>query len=297
MTGLFPTHPALKKLKPMTISYWNGRYLPLDEVHVSPLDRGFLFADGLYEVTAAYNGRLFEPEAHIARLQRGMASLRIDTGLSAGDWLAIMERLAADSGIAGDLTVYLQVTRGAAASRGHGFPAGVAPSVFGMTSPLKRPPAAWREQGVAAITIPDIRWLRCDLKSIALLGSVLAQQAATDAGVVDAIQLRDGVVTEGAATNVFVVKDGAVATPANDSRILEGITRTVILRLAAEHGLALEERDVAAAELDAADEIWIASTTKEITPVTRLNGKPVGTGAPGPVWRRLFPLFAERLGR
>ncbi|AWB06691.1 D-alanine aminotransferase (plasmid) [Azospirillum humicireducens] len=281
----------------MTISYWNGRYLPLDEVHVSPLDRGFLFADGLYEVTAAYNGRLFEPEAHIARLQRGMAELRIDCALSAGDWMAIMERLAVDSGIDGDLTVYLQVTRGAASSRGHAFPAGVTPSVFGMASPLKRPPASWRDQGVAAITIPDIRWGRCDLKTVALLGSVLAQQAATDAGVVDALQLRDGLVTEGAATNIFVVKDGVIATPLNDTRILEGITRTVILRLAAEAGLRLEERDIPAAELDAADEIWIASTTKEITPVTSLNGKPVGTGAPGMVWRRMFALFAERLGR
>lgn len=281
----------------MTISYWNGRYLPLDEVHVSPLDRGFLFADGLYEVTAAYNGRLFEPEAHIARLQRGMAELRIDCALSAGDWMAIMERLAVDSGIDGDLTVYLQVTRGAASSRGHAFPAGVTPSVFGMASPLKRPPASWRDQGVAAITIPDIRWGRCDLKTVALLGSVLAQQAATDAGVVDALQLRDGLVTEGAATNIFVVKDGVIATPLNDNRILEGITRTVIFRLAAEAGLRLEERDIPAAELDAADEIWIASTTKEITPITSLNGKPVGTGAPGMVWRRMFALFAERLGR
>lgn len=281
----------------MTISYWNGRYLPLDEVQVSPLDRGFLFADGLYEVTAAYNGQLFEPAAHIARLQRGMAALRIDCTLSAGDWMGIMERLAVDSGIDGDLTVYLQVTRGAAASRGHAFPAGVTPSVFGMVSPLKRPPAAWRDQGVSAITIPDIRWGRCDLKTIALLGSVLAQQAATDAGVVDALQLRDGMVTEGAATNIFVVKDGVIATPVNDPRILEGITRTVILRLAAENGLRLEERDIPAAELDAADEIWIASTTKEITPVTMLNGKPVGTGAPGMVWRRMFALFAERLGR
>ena len=281
----------------MTISYWNGRYLPLDEVHVSPLDRGFLFADGLYEVTAAYQGRLFEPEAHIARLQRGLSELRIDCTLSADDWLGIMQRLAASSGIDGDLTVYLQVTRGAAAGRGHAFPAGVTPSVFGMVSPQKRPPAAWRDQGVAAITIPDIRWGRCDLKTVALLGSVLAQQAATDAGVVDALQLRDGLVTEGAATNIFVVKDGVIATPVNDTRILEGITRTVILRLAAEAGLRLEERDIPAAELDGADEIWISSTTKEITPVTSLNGKPVGSGAPGMLWRRMFGLFAERLGR
>ncbi len=281
----------------MTISYWNGRYLPLDQVQVSPLDRGFLFADGLYEVTAAYNGRLFEAEAHIARLQRGLAALRIDTGMSAADWLAILERLTAESGIDGDLTVYLQVTRGAAATRAHGFPAGVAPTVFGMVSPLKRPAATWREQGVAALTMPDIRWGRCDLKTIALLGSVLAQQAATDAGVVDAIQIRDGFVTEGAATNVFVVKDGTIATPVADHRILVGITRQVIQRLAATAGVPFVERDVRAIELATADEVWIASTTKEITPVTTIDGRPVGTGTPGPVWGRIAALFAESQGR
>lgn len=281
----------------MTISYWNGRYLPLDQVQVSPLDRGFLFADGLYEVTAAYNGRLFEAEAHIARLQRGLAALRIDTGMSAGDWLGILERLTAESGIDGDLTVYLQVTRGAATTRAHGFPAGVAPTVFGMVSPLKRPAAAWREQGVAALTMPDIRWGRCDLKTIALLGSVLAQQAATDAGVVDAIQIRDGFVTEGAATNVFVVKDGTIATPVADHRILVGITRQVIQRLAATAGVPFVERDVRAIELATADEVWIASTTKEITPVTTIDGRPVGTGTPGPVWGRIAALFAESQGR
>jgi D-alanine transaminase len=281
----------------MTISYWNGRYLPLDQVQVSPLDRGFLFADGLYEVTAAYNGRLFEGEAHVARLQRGLASLRIETGMSDGDWLAILERLTAESGIDGDLTVYLQVTRGAAASRAHGFPAGVKPTVFGMVSPLKRPPDSWREQGVAALTMPDIRWGRCDLKTIALLGSVLAQQAATDAGVTDAIQIRDGFVTEGAATNVFVVKDGVIATPVADHRILVGITRQVIQRLAATAGLPFVERDVRAIELAAADEVWIASTTKEITPVTTIDGRLVGTGKPGPAWSRVAALFAESQGR
>lgn len=281
----------------MTISYWNGRYLPLDQVQVSPLDRGFLFADGLYEVTAAYNGRLFEAEAHVARLQRGLAALRIDTGMSDGDWLAILERLTAESGVDGDLTVYLHVTRGAAAARAHGFPAGVTPTIFGMVSPLKRPPDSWRAQGVAALTMPDIRWGRCDLKTIALLGSVLAQQAATDAGVTDAIQIRDGFVTEGAATNVFVVKDGVIATPVADHRILVGITRQVIQRLATTAGLPFVERDVRAIELATADEVWIASTTKEITPVTTIDGRLVGTGKPGPVWSRVAALFAESQGR
>lgn len=281
----------------MTIAFWNGDYLPLDEIRVSPLDRGFLFADGLYEVAAAYQGRLFEPQAHIRRLQRGLAELRIDTGWSDADWLTLMEEMLRRSGLQGDQAVYIQVTRGASTSRGHAFPAGVKPTIFAMPSALKRPPESWRSEGVAAITTPDIRWSRCDLKTVGLLGSVLAQQKAVEQGVVDAIQLRDGLVTEGAATNVFVVRSGAIATPKADHRILPGITRGVVLEVAAEAGLPVAERDVAANELATADEVWITSTSKEITAVTRIDGRPVGTGKPGPVWTALDARFQQRIGR
>lgn len=280
----------------MTLAYWNGEFLPLDQVHVSPLDRGFLFADGIYEVVSAYAGRLFEAPPHVSRLQRGLAALRIETGRTDADWLALFEEMVSRSGIAGDSSVYLQVTRGAGASRSHPFPAGVAPSIFAMVTPLKRPPQEWLSDGVAAITFEDIRWSRCDLKTVGLLGSVLAQQAAVEAGVVDAIQHRDGLVTEGSASNVLVVRDGRIVTPPTDHRILPGITRAVVLDLAREAGYPVEERDLPLAELKAADEVWITSTGKEITPVVRLDGAPVGPGRPGPVQVDLHKRFQERIG-
>ncbi len=282
----------------MTTAYWNGEFLPLDAIHVSPLDRGFLFGDGVYEVTAAYGGRLFEAEAHVRRLQRGLSELRIETDLSSEGWLSLMTELLDRSGLKDPAALYLQVTRGAAASRTHIAPPGIQATVFGMVSPLSRPPESWRTQGVTAVTMPDLRWSRCDLKTIALLGSVMVQQNAVDHGVVDSIQLRDGLVTEGAATNVFVVKNGAIATPKVDHRILEGITRTIVRDLIAESGFSpLVERDVAAIELATADEVWITSTTKEITPVTTLDGRPVGAGKPGPVWQDIFARFEARIAR
>lgn len=281
----------------MTIAYWNGEFLPLDQVHVSPLDRGFLFADGLYEVAAAYGGRLFEVEAHVRRLRRGLSELRIEAGRSDDDWIALFGEMVCRSGIEGDSAVYLQVTRGAAASRGHAFPAGVTPSVFATVSPLKRPPESWRSEGVAAITVPDIRWSRCDLKTVGLLGSVLAQQQAVEAGVVDAIQIRDGLVTEGSSTNVFIVRDGTIVTPPADHRILPGITRNVVLELARQTAHAVVERDIGAWQLSVADEVWITSTSKEVTAVTRIDGRPVGTGKPGPVWAELHALLQARIAR
>ncbi|HYG85759.1 MAG TPA: aminotransferase class IV [Azospirillum sp.] len=281
----------------MTAAYCNGEFLPLEAIRVSPLDRGFLFGEGIYEVTAVYGGRLFEPDAHVRRLQRGLDELRIDAGRTDEDWRRLMEELVRRSGLDGAATVYLQVTRGAAASRTHIAPAGIRPTVFGMIAPLKLPPESWRTEGVTAVTMQDARWSRCDLKSISLLGSVMAQQNAADNGVVDSLQLRNGLVTEGAATNIFVVRDGAIATPKADHRILAGITRAVILELAAEAGLPHAERDVTAAELATADEVWITSTSKEITPVTTLDGRPVGTGRPGPVWADVFARFKARVGR
>lgn len=280
----------------MTNAYWNGEFLPLDQVRISPLDRGFLFADGIYEVVSAYGGRPFEAEAHVQRLQRGLAAVRIATGRSDADWLALFDEMVARSGIAGDSSVYLQVTRGAAANRAHAFPVGVEPSIFAMVSPLKRPPTEWMSEGVAAVTVEDIRWSRCDLKTVGLLGSVLAQQAAVDAGVVDAIQHRDGLVTEGSAANVVIVSGGRVITPPADQRILPGITRAVVLDLAREAGYAVEERDVPLEELRRAEEIWITSTGKEITPVVRLDGAPIGAGRPGPVQIELHRRFLARIG-
>ncbi len=279
----------------MTTAYWNGDYLPLEQVRISPLDRGFLFADGVYEVVAAYGGHLFERDAHVRRLERSLAALRIETDFDAEGWARLLETLVARNG-GGDLAVYLQVTRGAAATRGHAFPSPeVRPSVFASASPLMRLAPDTLAQGLAAVTLDDIRWLRCEIKSIALLGNVLAQQHALEHGATETIQVRDGLVSEGASTNVFVVRNGAIATPIADHRILAGITRAVVIRLACEHGLPLAERDVSRSELESADEIWIASTTKEVAPVTRLDGRPVGDGQPGPVWARVRALFEQVL--
>ncbi|MDR6294379.1 D-alanine transaminase [Inquilinus ginsengisoli] len=279
----------------MTLAYWNGSLLPLDEVSVSPLDRGFLFADGVYEVVAVYDGRIFELDAHLDRLARSLDAIRIAPGLDRAALAAVFERLAAEAPRPA-ATVYIQVTRGAPAQRSHAFPASAQASILAFASPLKRLGRDQQQAGFALVSAPDIRWLRCDIKSIALLPSVLAAQHAAEAGALETVMLRDGLVTECAASNVFVVKGGRVATPAADHRILDGINRRIAIRLAAEAGIPLEQRDVAEAELRAADEIWITSTTKELAPIVRLDGAAVGDGRPGPVWRRLRDAFDHLAG-
>ncbi|MGK9233300.1 D-amino acid aminotransferase [Inquilinus limosus] len=279
----------------MTLAYWNGSYLPLDEVKVSPLDRGFLFADGVYEVVAVYDGRIFELDAHLDRLARSLAAVRIDPGLDRAALAAVFLRLA-ETAPRPAATIYMQVTRGAPAQRSHAFPAGAQASILAFAGPLKRLGRAQQEDGFALVTAPDIRWLRCDIKSIALLPSVLAAQRATEAGVLETVMIRDGLVSECAASNVFVVKDGRVVTPVADHRILDGINRRIAIRLATELGIPVEQRDVAEAELRTADEIWITSTTKELAPIVRLDGAAVGSGRPGPVWRRVREAFDGLVG-
>lgn len=279
----------------MTLAYWNGSYLPLEEVRVSPLDRGYLFADGVYEVVAVYDGRIFERDAHLDRLARSLDALRIDPGLDRDGLARVLDRLAAQAPRPA-ATVYIQITRGAPAQRGHAFPAASRASILAFAGPLKRLGRAQQEEGFALVSGPDIRWLRCDIKSIALLPSVLAAQQAAEAGALETVMLRDGLVSECAASNVFVVKDGRVATPVADHRILNGINRQIVLRLAAEAGVAVEERDVTEAELRAADEIWITSTTKELAPIVRLDGVAVGRGRPGTLWRQLRDAFDRLVG-
>lgn len=279
----------------MTLAYWNGSYLSLDEVKISPLDRGFLFADGVYEVVAVYDGRIFELEAHLDRLARSLAAIRIDPGLDRAALAAVFQRLA-ETAPRPAATIYMQVTRGAPAQRSHAFPASAQASILAFAGALKRLGRAQQEDGFALVSAPDVRWLRCDIKSIALLPSVLAAQNAAEAGALETVMLRDGLVSECAASNVFVVKDGRVATPIADHRILDGINRRLVLRLAAGLGIAIEERDVTEAELRAADEVWITSTTKELAPIVRLDGAAVGSGRPGPVWRQVRDAFDRLTG-
>ncbi|WP_414475205.1 D-amino-acid transaminase [Microvirga sp. M2] len=274
----------------MTLAYWNGTYMSLADVKVSPLDRGFLFADGVYEVVAFYDRRLFQLDEHLARLERSLREIRIGTDISreelAGVFRHLMDDLPSKTG-----TVYLQVTRGAAAGRAHPFPAGTAASLLAFASPLKRLSESEMELGFLATTSPDIRWQRCDIKAIALLPSVLAAQDAKENGALETIMHRDGLVTECASSNVFIVRDGHIATPRADNRILNGINRQVAISLARNLGLSVEERDVSLEELRSADEIWITSTTKEIAPMTRLDNAPIGDGRPGPLWRRVRQAF------
>lgn len=275
------------------IAYLNGTFLPLAEVSISPLDRGFLFADGVYEVIPVYHGHSFRLTEHLQRLTNSLAAIQLECGLERSDWDAVLTELVVRNG-GGNLVIYLQITRGAPAIRDHNFPeAGTPPTVFVMASPLKPLPEAPYRNGISVITCADIRWSACHIKSIALLANVLIRQQALAQGVDDAILVRDGYVTEAVASNVFLVCQGLLLTPRKDHRILPGITRDLILELAAANGILFEEKDLPALRLTEADEIWLSGSTKEIIPVTRLDGLPVGNGVPGPLWHRLMALYQD----
>ena len=280
----------------MTTVYLNGEFIPKERATVSVEDRGFIFGDGIYEVVRVIDGRIFEWGAHAARMTRGLAGIRIGLEPAAVDALkGVCERLVADNGLSdGEATVYMQVSRGAAPRTHHFPPAGTRPTVYASASKFVVP-RDQRDGGVKAITFPDFRWLRCDLKTVNLLGAVLARQAATEAGAYEAILLRDGIVTEGAATNAFAVVDGAIRTHPLGNLILPGITRQVVVDLMSENGIALVEKPVTQGELLRAAEIFLCGTTTDVTPVIALDGKPVGSGAPGPVAKRLQSLLDARM--
>lgn len=268
-----------------SIVYLNGDYIRLGDANVSVLDRGFIFGDGIYDVVPAYNGKPFRMEGHLARLERSLASIGIQTNKSRADWAALVLDLLRRSG-KGDCMVYIQVTRGVA-KREHAFPANTAPTIFCMVSPFTRPDEQARNQGLSAIGIPDIRWLRCEIKSISLLGNVLAKQQAVEAGVDDVLQFRDGFLSEGSACNIWVAKDGVLLAPPRDNLILEGIRYGLIEELARDAGISFTARPISSAQVDAADELMLTSATKELLPITTYDGKPVGTGKPGAVYRAL----------
>ncbi|GAB6044380.1 D-amino acid aminotransferase [Endothiovibrio diazotrophicus] len=274
----------------MSLCYLNGEQLPLDQAKVSVLDRGFLLGDGVYEVIPAYGGHLFRLTEHLTRLQSSLDGVRIPNPLSDEQWAAALEAVLGANG-GGDQSVYLQVSRGPAAKRDHAFPQEVHPTVFIMSAPLSVPPAEQRERGIEVVTLEDNRWLRCNLKTIALLPNVLLRQEALDQEAQEAILVRDGFATEGAATNFLLVKGGVIVTPPKDHQLLPGVTRDLVLELARAAGLPCEERAVAEAELKTADELWITSSTKEILPVTRLDGQPVGDGAPGPLYQQMIEVY------
>ncbi len=280
----------------MTLCYLSGDFLPLAEAKVSPMDRGFLFGDGIYEVVPVYSRRPFRLDEHLGRLQRSLDAIRLVNPLTLIEWRALVERLIAAAEW-DDQSVYLQVTRGPMAVRNHAFPATVTPTVFGLVEPLHTPPAAQVERGIAAVSTADFRWLRCNVKATSLLANCLLRQMAFDAGCAETLMFRDGILSEGAASNIFVVKGGVLLAPQKNHLMLTGITYDVVLELAAQRGLSTEVRDIVDAEVRAADELWLTSSTKEVLSIVELDGKKVGSGGtagiPGPAFKQMYGWYQE----
>ena len=276
----------------VTIAYLNGIFLPLDQAHVSVMDRGFLFGDGVYEVIPVYGLQPFRLKHHLKRLQNSLDAVRISNPLSYAEWESMLVQLISKN-TGNDQAIYLQVTRGMATKRDHAFPDDISPTVFAMSTPS--PPSADIDSvtGVQAVTLEDSRWKHCNIKAITLLPNVLLRQEAIDAGTAEAILIKDGFAIEGAASNVFIVHNGLIITPANGPALLPGITRDLILELAANNSIPYREADIPAEDLLTADEIWVTSSTREISPVIRLDDIIVGEGTPGPVWKRMITLYQD----
>ncbi|MFZ6735381.1 D-amino acid aminotransferase [Undibacterium sp. Ji42W] len=270
--------------------YLNGEMTPLSEAKIPVLDRGFIFGDGIYEVIPVYGRKMFRADQHLARLFRSLAAIGITNPHSKEEWQALIARVMA-AHEADDQMVYLQVTRGVA-KRAHAFPKDeVTPTVFIMTNPIVLPTAAARENGVACVSMEDKRWLRCEIKSISLLGNVLAAQHAAENGVAESIQFRDGYLTEASASNVWIVKDGVLMGPPKDNLILEGIRYGLIEELCATNNIKLEARRITREEVFAAEEVMLSSATKEVLAVVKLDDAVIGDGKPGPVYHQLYAAY------
>lgn len=273
--------------------YLNGDYLPVEQAQVPVMDRGFLLGDGVYEVIPVFGGKPFRVDEHLRRLDYSLRETGIAQTLSHAQWHAVFERLielSRGEGGGGDQAIYLQITRGVAVRREHKFPETCTPTVFAMSRVLAAMPSEIPAP-IACIAVPDIRWQRCDIKSISLLGAVMMTQQAVTAGASEAILTRDGVVLEGASSNVFAVVDGVLHTAPKDRHILAGITRDLIVELAQQHGLNLREEAVTLDQLHGASEVWITSSTREMTPVATLDGQRVGSGDAGPVFRQVWQWY------
>jgi D-alanine transaminase len=275
--------------EPLPICYLNGTLLPLTEARISPLDRSFLFGDGVYEVIAVRHGRARRLPANLARLERSLRELRIRNPHTPTQWNEIVAKLI-DANGGGDLYAYIQVSRGAEFGRNHAPLPAVEPTVFGFCAPLPVPTAQSLERGVACITAKDTRWARCDIKSVALLANVLLRQKAHEAQASETILLRDGMVTEASASSVYVISGGRICTPPNSPQLLPGTTRSLIEELADEAGIVRHVDEITEVELRCADEVWLSAATRGVVAVTSIDGKPVADGLPGPLWRRMHAL-------
>ncbi|MCM2288092.1 MAG: D-amino acid aminotransferase [Sulfuritalea sp.] len=273
--------------------FLNGQWLTAGAANVSVMDRGFLFGDGVYEVIPVYSRRPFRLEQHLTRLQQSLAGIQLANPHGIAEWIAIITQLAQEAEWE-DQSIYVQVTRGPMAVRNHAFPKQIRPTVVVLAEPMLTPPESQREQGIAAVSAADIRWLRCDLKTTSLLANCLLRQMAVAAGCVETVLFRDGFLTEGSASSIFVVRDGVLLAPIKNHLMLPGITYDVVLELAAQHGLAHEVRDITEAETRAADELWMCSSTKEVLPIVTLDEKEVGAGGtPGPVFAQMYAWYQE----
>ncbi len=272
---------------PLPLCYLNGEILPLRDARISPLDRGFLYSDGVYEVMPVYGGRPFRFEAHADRLTRSLAAIRMEDPCTRAEWRELLATLIARNG-GGDQYVYWQVTRGAEYGRNHAPLPEIPRTVFAFCAPLPVTTAQVIENGVECITAQDTRWAQCDIKSVSLLANVLLRQLAVDAGAAETILLRDGELMEASASAVHVVIDGAIVSPPRSRKILPGTTRSAMEEVAAGAGIPYRSERVSEQQLRSAREIWISAATREVQPVTKLDGKPVGSGKPGPLWRRMY---------
>jgi len=279
--------------EPYPTCYLNGQLLPLADARISPLDRGFLFADGVYEVIPVHRGRPFRLRAHLQRLHDSLAAIRLANPHDVREWAEILARVAGAAG-GREMLVYLQVTRGAEFGRNHLLPKSATPTVFAFASEYPAPSAETLERGLRAVTLADIRWARCDIKSVALLGNVLLRDEAAARGADEALLVRDGLLTEGSSSTVFLCVGGTLVTPPNDPRILPGTTRDAVLDLARDW-LPVETCDVEARVLKNADEVWIASAGRGVLPVTTVDDRPVGKGRPGPLWSEMYHRLQRHL--
>lgn len=270
----------------------NGRWLAPEEASVPVMDRGFLFGDGVYEVVPVYSRQPFRLEQHLARLQQSLDGIQLANPHRPEEWVAFVQQLAHEAEWE-DQSIYIQVTRGPMAVRNHAFPKQVTPTVVLLAEPMTTPPAAQREQGIAAVSAADIRWLRCDLKATSLLANCLLRQMAVSAGCVETVLFRDGFLTEGSASSIFVIRDGTLLAPIKNHLMLPGITYDVVLELADRHGLPFRVRDVTEAETRTADELWMCSSTKEVLPIVTLDGRAVGEGKPGARFAQMYAWYQE----
>lgn len=276
--------------EPLPVCHLDGEWPLLREARISPLDRGFLFGDGAYEVIPVFAGRPFRFTEHFARLSRSLAAIRLRDPHTPDEWRSLLRELMQRNG-GGDMYIYVQVTRGAEYGRNHAPLPDLPPTVFCFCAPLPVLGERLQREGLACVTAEDIRWARCDIKSVALLGNVLLRQLSCDVGAQETILLRDGMLMEASASTVHIVKDGVIITPRDSNAILPGTTRSVVEQLADRLGIPRQTRAVTETELRNADEIWLAAATRCVSSVTRLDGKPVGTGRPGPLWQRMAAAF------